>query len=63
LEVTDKQVETRPEANDLGEIIFLYKLVAGASDRSFGLNVALLAQVCYAYLLGFMFCCFHLGRD
>ncbi|XP_020401346.1 DNA mismatch repair protein MSH3 isoform X2 [Zea mays] len=45
LEVTDKQVETSPEANDLGEIIFLYKLVAGASDRSFGLNVALLAQL------------------
>lgn len=63
LEVTDKPVETSPEANNLGEIIFLYKLVAGASDRSFGLNVALLAQVRYAYLLGFMFCCFHLVRD
>ncbi|CAL5029203.1 unnamed protein product [Urochloa decumbens] len=45
LEVTDKQLETSPESKDLGEITFLYKLVAGASDRSFGLNVALLAQL------------------
>jgi len=45
LEVTDKPLETSPESKDLGEITFLYKLVAGASDRSFGLNVALLAQL------------------
>ncbi|KAL6844331.1 hypothetical protein ACP4OV_026004 [Aristida adscensionis] len=45
LETTDKQLETSPETPDLGEITFLYKLVAGASDRSFGLNVALLAQL------------------
>lgn len=45
LEVTDKQMETSTETKDLGEITFLYKLVAGASDRSFGLNVALLAQL------------------
>ncbi|CAN6236705.1 unnamed protein product [Urochloa humidicola] len=45
LEVTDKPLETSPESKDLGEITFLYKLVAGASDKSFGLNVALLAQL------------------
>ncbi|RLM65599.1 DNA mismatch repair protein MSH3 [Panicum miliaceum] len=45
LEITDKPLETSPESKDLGEITFLYKLVAGASDRSFGLNVALLAQL------------------
>ncbi|KAF8769313.1 hypothetical protein HU200_006828 [Digitaria exilis] len=45
LEVTDKPLETSPESNDLGEITFLYKLVAGASDKSFGLNVAMLAQL------------------
>ncbi|KAJ1273530.1 hypothetical protein BS78_06G288000 [Paspalum vaginatum] len=45
LEDTEKQVETSPYTKDLGEITFLYKLVAGASDRSFGLNVALLAQL------------------
>ncbi|CAO2044280.1 unnamed protein product [Urochloa humidicola] len=45
LEVTDKPLETSPDSKDLGEITFLYKLVAGASDRSFGLNVALLAQL------------------
>ncbi|KAL6651764.1 hypothetical protein ACP70R_010689 [Stipagrostis hirtigluma subsp. patula] len=45
LEITDKQVEANPETKDHGEITFLYKLVAGASDRSFGLNVALLAQL------------------
>ncbi|CAO1943543.1 unnamed protein product [Urochloa humidicola] len=45
LEVTDKLLETSPESRDLGEITFLYKLVAGASDKSFGLNVALLAQL------------------
>nr|CAB3486220.1 unnamed protein product [Digitaria exilis] len=48
LEVTDKPLETSPEY--LGEITFLYKLVAGASDKSFGLNVAMLAQVSYAYI-------------
>uniref|UniRef100_K3Z3D0 DNA mismatch repair protein MSH3 n=1 Tax=Setaria italica TaxID=4555 RepID=K3Z3D0_SETIT len=45
VEVTDKPLESSPESKDLGEITFLYKLVAGASDRSFGLNVALLAQL------------------
>ncbi|CAN6269808.1 unnamed protein product [Urochloa humidicola] len=45
LEDTDKQLETSSESKDLGEITFLYKIVAGASDRSFGLNVALLAQL------------------
>ncbi|WVZ87744.1 hypothetical protein U9M48_034336 [Paspalum notatum var. saurae] len=45
LEDTEKQVETSQDTKDLGEITFLYKLVAGASDRSFGLNVALLAQL------------------
>ncbi|XP_062227181.1 DNA mismatch repair protein MSH3 [Phragmites australis] len=45
LEVTDKGVETSPETKDLGEITFLYKLVSGASDKSFGLNVAMLAQL------------------
>ena len=56
LEVTDKPLETGPESKDLGEITFLYKLVAGASDRSFGLNVALLAQVSHAYIQCFMCC-------
>lgn len=46
LEVADRQmVINNTETKDLGEITFLYKLVAGASDRSFGLNVALLAQL------------------
>uniref|UniRef100_A0A0E0DKD1 DNA mismatch repair protein MSH3 n=1 Tax=Oryza meridionalis TaxID=40149 RepID=A0A0E0DKD1_9ORYZ len=46
LEVSDRQmVINNTETKDLGEITFLYKLVAGASDRSFGLNVALLAQL------------------
>uniref|UniRef100_A0A0D9WBC2 DNA mismatch repair protein MSH3 n=1 Tax=Leersia perrieri TaxID=77586 RepID=A0A0D9WBC2_9ORYZ len=46
LEVADRQVVlNNTETKDLGEITFLYKLVAGASDRSFGLNVALLAQL------------------
>ncbi|PNT62187.1 DNA mismatch repair protein MSH3 isoform X2 [Brachypodium distachyon] len=45
LEITDEKMEIGTETEDLGEITFLYKLVAGASDRSFGLNVALLAQL------------------
>ncbi|KAK3143330.1 hypothetical protein QOZ80_4AG0299040 [Eleusine coracana subsp. coracana] len=47
LEVNDKEVEISLETKekDLGEITFLYKLVAGASDKSFGLNVAMLAQL------------------
>ncbi|KAG8066765.1 hypothetical protein GUJ93_ZPchr0004g38208 [Zizania palustris] len=46
LKAADKQMVTNnAETKDLGEITFLYKLVAGASDRSFGLNVALLAQL------------------
>ncbi|KAL5214875.1 hypothetical protein ABZP36_004027 [Zizania latifolia] len=46
LEAADKQMVTNnSETKDLGEITFLYKLVAGASDRCFGLNVALLAQL------------------
>ena len=57
LEVTDKPLETSPESKDLGEITFLYKLVAGASDRSFGLNVALLAQVSYGYIQCFLCYC------
>ncbi|XP_047064728.1 DNA mismatch repair protein MSH3 [Lolium rigidum] len=45
LEITDEKMDIDTETEDLGEITFLYKLVAGASDRSFGLNVALLAQL------------------
>ncbi|TVU16653.1 hypothetical protein EJB05_40228, partial [Eragrostis curvula] len=43
--VKDKEAETTPETKDLGEITFLYKLVPGCSDKSFGLNVAMLAQL------------------
>lgn len=45
LQISDEMMGNGTETEDLGEITFLYKLVAGASDRSFGLNVALLAQV------------------
>ncbi|XP_040379670.1 DNA mismatch repair protein MSH3 [Oryza brachyantha] len=46
LELADRQVVINNTGmKHLGEITFLYKLVAGASDRSFGLNVALLAQL------------------
>ncbi|XP_044967026.1 DNA mismatch repair protein MSH3 isoform X1 [Hordeum vulgare subsp. vulgare] len=45
LQTTDEKMGISTETEDLGEITFLYKLVAGASDRSFGLNVALLAQL------------------
>uniref|UniRef100_A0A453CB62 DNA mismatch repair proteins mutS family domain-containing protein n=1 Tax=Aegilops tauschii subsp. strangulata TaxID=200361 RepID=A0A453CB62_AEGTS len=45
LQISDEKMGISTETEDLGEITFLYKLVAGASDRSFGLNVALLAQV------------------
>lgn len=45
LQITDEKMGISTETEDLGEITFLYKLVAGASDRSFGLNVALLAQL------------------
>jgi DNA mismatch repair protein MSH3 len=51
LEITDEKMDLDTETEDLGEITFLYKLVAGASDRSFGLNVALLAQVSYMQVL------------
>uniref|UniRef100_A0A453CBI8 DNA mismatch repair proteins mutS family domain-containing protein n=1 Tax=Aegilops tauschii subsp. strangulata TaxID=200361 RepID=A0A453CBI8_AEGTS len=44
LQISDEKMGISTETEDLGEITFLYKLVAGASDRSFGLNVALLAQ-------------------
>jgi DNA mismatch repair protein MSH3 len=54
LEVKDEEVENSPRTKDLGEITFLYKLVAGASDKSFGLNVAMLAQVSYAYMKSFV---------
>ncbi|KAF7002422.1 hypothetical protein CFC21_017917, partial [Triticum aestivum] len=45
LQISDEKMGISTETEDLGEITFLYKLVAGASDRSFGLNVALLAQL------------------
>ncbi|CAM0904859.1 unnamed protein product [Alopecurus aequalis] len=45
LEMSNEKMEISTETEDLGEITFLYKLVAGASDRSFGLNVAMLAQL------------------
>jgi DNA mismatch repair protein MSH3 len=32
-----------------GEVTFLYKVIKGASDKSFGLNVAHLAQVCFLH--------------
>lgn len=36
---------------DQGEVTFLYKVVRGASDKSFGLNVARLAQVSLLYTI------------
>ena len=57
LEMNSEKMEISTETEDLGEITFLYKLVAGASDRSFGLNVAMLAQV--SHMQCFMpFCSF-----
>ncbi|KAJ0963811.1 hypothetical protein J5N97_028933 [Dioscorea zingiberensis] len=45
LEITDSNHEFSGECLDQGEVTFLYKLVRGASDKSFGLNVARLAQL------------------
>ena len=39
--LTDEKTERNVE-----EVTFLYKVIKGASDKSFGLNVARLAQVC-----------------
>ena len=44
------------------EITFLYKLVAGASDRSFGLNVAMLAQVSHMQCFMSFFSFFEFWR-
>ncbi|XP_073012636.1 DNA mismatch repair protein MSH3 isoform X2 [Typha latifolia] len=45
LEVTDTKTQFSVEKLDQGEVTFLYKVVSGASDKSFGLNVARLAQL------------------
>lgn len=44
-EITDSKSEFNVERSDQGEVTFLYKVVRGASDKSFGLNVARLAQL------------------
>ena len=50
MEITDERMKMSTETENLGEITVLYKLVAGASDRRFGLNVALLSQVSHMML-------------
>ncbi|KAF6159583.1 hypothetical protein GIB67_008012, partial [Kingdonia uniflora] len=45
LEITDSQSDQGICNLDNGDITFLYKVVPGMSDKSFGLNVARLAQV------------------
>lgn len=45
LEITDSESEVPVRSVDQDEVTFLYKVVPGASDKSFGLNVARLAQV------------------
>nr|XP_010934727.2 LOW QUALITY PROTEIN: DNA mismatch repair protein MSH3 [Elaeis guineensis] len=43
--ITDSKSEFSVGEPDQGEVTFLYKVVCGASDKSFGLNVARLAQL------------------
>lgn len=43
--ITGSKSEFSVEKPDQEEVTFLYKVVRGASDKSFGLNVARLAQV------------------
>ncbi|WOL13336.1 hypothetical protein Cni_G22106 [Canna indica] len=45
IEITDPETESCGEKLNHEELTFLYKLVSGASDKSFGLNVARLAQL------------------
>ncbi|KAJ6833348.1 DNA mismatch repair protein MSH3 [Iris pallida] len=45
LEVSESQIEAAGANLNIGDITFLYKVVRGASDKSFGLNVARLAQL------------------
>lgn len=44
-EITESESEVPVSDLDQAEVTFLYKVVRGASDKSFGLNVARLAQV------------------
>ena len=45
LEITESELEVPARNLDPAEVTFLYKVVRGASDKRFGLNVARLAQV------------------
>lgn len=45
LDITDSETISCGERLSLEEVTFLYKLVPGALDKSFALNVAKLAQV------------------
>ncbi|XP_077241803.1 homolog of DNA mismatch repair protein MSH3 isoform X2 [Tasmannia lanceolata] len=45
LEITDSKSDHSVESVDHGDVTFLYKVVPGISDKSFGLNVARLAQL------------------
>eukprot|EP00268_Persea_americana_P050080 TRINITY_DN5420_c0_g1_i5.p1 TRINITY_DN5420_c0_g1~~TRINITY_DN5420_c0_g1_i5.p1 ORF type:complete len:629 (+),score=145.72 TRINITY_DN5420_c0_g1_i5:657-2543(+) len=45
LEIMDSRLESGGENLDHGDVTFLYKVVPGMSDKSFGLNVARLAQL------------------
>lgn len=57
LEIMDSRLESGGENLDHGDVTFLYKVVPGMSDKSFGLNVARLAQVssCIYNLLSSIF--------
>ncbi|ONK79683.1 uncharacterized protein A4U43_C01F8980 [Asparagus officinalis] len=45
LEITELELEVPVRSQDQAEVTFLYKIAPGASDKSFGLNVARLAQL------------------
>ncbi|KAJ4957042.1 hypothetical protein NE237_013825 [Protea cynaroides] len=45
VEITDSKSDQNVENLDPGNVTFLYKIVPGTSDKSFGLNVARLAQL------------------
>jgi len=50
LEITESELEVPVRNLDPAEVTFLYKVVRGASDKSFGLNVARLAQVSCTFI-------------
>ncbi|XP_043716075.1 DNA mismatch repair protein MSH3 isoform X2 [Telopea speciosissima] len=47
VEIADSKSDQNVEDLDQGNLTFLYKVVPGTSDKSFGLNVARLAQLPY----------------